>query len=82
MKQVALALDQLLNALLGGWADETLSARVWRNRNNSWYWAFWHKAIDAVFFWQDNHCELSFYSEAYRKQLPEAYQQYKHEAGA
>ena len=28
--QVFIALDQLVNALLGGWADETLSSRAWR----------------------------------------------------
>ena len=81
MKQIALAVDQLINTLCGGFADETLSARVWRNRNNSWYWSFWHKAIDAAFFWQDNHCELSFYAEMYRKQLPEAYDNYKRGCG-
>ncbi len=37
MKQVAIAIDQLLNALLGGWADETLSARMWRHRGLPWW---------------------------------------------
>ena len=32
MKQVAIAFDQLINTLLGGYADETLSARAHRMR--------------------------------------------------
>lgn len=30
LKQVLIAFDQLINALLGGWADESLSAHAWR----------------------------------------------------
>ena len=30
LKQVLIAFDQLVNALLGGWADESLSAHAWR----------------------------------------------------
>lgn len=33
MKQFLIALDQLVNVMLGGQADETLSARAWRNRD-------------------------------------------------
>ena len=29
--QVAISADQLLNAVLGGFADETLSSRIYRN---------------------------------------------------
>ena len=29
-RKIAVALDQLINALLGGWPDESLSARSWR----------------------------------------------------
>lgn len=34
-KQVLVALDQLVNALFGGWADETLSSRCWRKRDKT-----------------------------------------------
>ena len=30
MEGVLIALDQLFNALVGGWPDETLSSRCWR----------------------------------------------------
>ena len=73
MKQVLIAADQLVNAIFGGWADETLSARVWRNQGNSWYWKLLLKVIDGIFFWQDNHCQKSFDSEVLRRHFPDAY---------
>jgi len=74
MKQVAIAIDQLLNTLLGGWADETLSARAWRHRGLPlWKQARW--LIDRAFFWQANHCYQSFVAEEQRKQLPTDYQE-------
>lgn len=69
MKQVAIAVDQLINTLLGGMADETLSARAWRNRHRHGA----SKIIDALFFWQGNHCEQAYFSELERKQLPAEY---------
>lgn len=30
IKNVLIALDQLANALIGGWPDESLSSRAWR----------------------------------------------------
>lgn len=50
---IVIAIDQLINAMLGGDPDETLSSRA----------AKWHpaaaKAINALFFWQPNHCQES-----------------------
>ena len=68
LKQVAIAIDQLFNTLLGGMADETLSARAHRTGSA------WEPVIDALFFWQDDHCFQSYISEKERKQLPGAYQ--------
>ena len=67
MKQIAIAIDQLLNALLGGMADETLSARAHRTGSA------WEPFIDALFFWQMGHCFQSYLSEKERKQLPQEY---------
>ncbi|MDL2272796.1 pseudouridine synthase [Desulfovibrio sp. OttesenSCG-928-I05] len=67
--QILVALDQLINTLLGGWADETLSARCWRKRANK----HWNKArciIDALFFWQKDHCKTAYESEQQRLHLP------------
>jgi hypothetical protein len=65
--QVLIALDQLLNALFGGWADETLSA--YAHRKSDWR----REWINALFFWQPDHCALSYWAERNRKQLPPEY---------
>ena len=72
--QTLIALDQLGNALLlGGWADESISARAWRQRNDSVWWFALHGTIDAVFFWTKDHCKNSYLEEMARNQLPRAY---------
>lgn len=48
-KRTLIAVDQLLNTLLGGWPDETLSSRCYR-------WArdgvrAWPRRVDGLFFW-------------------------------
>ena len=48
---VLCALDQLLNAILGGSPDETLSSRAGK------HYPRLAKVINLIFFWQDNHCE-------------------------
>lgn len=72
-KALLVALDQLGNALLFGWPDETLSSRAYRmakSGKRSWP----RRLIDTIFFWdkagQKGHCELSFESEREGRQLP------------
>lgn len=70
--QVLIALDQLVNTFFpGGYADETLSARAWRHRDDQWWWV--HKVIDKLFFWQENHCLGAWQDEMRRLQYPKAY---------
>lgn len=48
IRRLLIAVDQLLNAVLGGWPDETLSSRAWRWEQDgvrSWP----RKFIDALF---------------------------------
>ena len=67
--QIAVALDQMVNTLLGGWADETLSARAWRHKlDGSRSWPAW--IIDHLFFWQKDHCKTAWESELNRAHLP------------
>ena len=73
MMQFLIALDQLFNTLIGGMADETLSARAWRLGGVSPGWRTARRVIDALFFWQDNHCAAAFLAEVTRKQLPTVY---------
>lgn len=76
LKQILIALDQLLNTLLfwlpgGCWADETLSARAWRCRNTKPFDKI-QPVIDRLFF-DPSHCLDSYLSERRRFQLPPEY---------
>ena len=69
--QILVAIDQLLNAITGGYADETLSARAYRMRAKGQpYWGWTANAIDRLFFWQEGHCELAHLAEVKRGQFP------------
>ncbi len=79
VKQTAIAIDQVFNTVIWipgdgfGTADETLSARAWRLREQSNA----YKVIDAIFFWDrqgpKRHCQLSYEAEMLRLRLPLAY---------
>lgn len=75
IKQVAIAIDQLGNALLGGWADESISARAYRlgTLRGSKPWAAVQEVLDTLFFWSPSHCETAYQSEQQRRQLPVEY---------
>ena len=63
--------DQMLNTLLGGYPDETFSARVWRKAQaGQWFWRALRWLIDHIFFLQDDHCRKSYESEAARGHSP------------
>lgn len=75
LKNVIIAVDQLINALFGGWVDETMSSQAWRwSRDGVRHWP--RRLIDALFFWDKDeatgrkHCELSYLSEKLRLQCP------------
>jgi len=77
-EQTAIAVDQWINAaFFGGYADETLSARCWRERDKSRFWHYMRICVDGLFrcFGQKNHCYQSYLSECQRKQLPDEYRQ-------
>lgn len=65
--KLAIALDQLLNTLLCGYPDETLSSRAYRSavlesvKKRRWLIA--HKVINGLFFWQKEHCKQSYLNE-------------------
>jgi hypothetical protein len=71
--QILVALDQLANALLAGMADETLSARTWRNRESGkrrWRVALW---VINTLFGDADHCRDAYESERLRLQQPQEY---------
>lgn len=72
MKQILIAVDQLGNALTGGYADETLSARAHRVAEEGGpEWP--QRLINALFFWERQHCLNAYRSEVERRQLPSRY---------
>lgn len=73
--QIAIAIDQLINALLGGGADETLSARCYRaHRDGKIMGKVFMRPIDLLFFWQGpNHCRNAYIKEFERKHYPSEY---------
>ena len=75
LKQLAIAFDQLINALAClllwklAWADETLSAHAWRmDRAGVASWP--RKIIDALLWFDKDHCRTSYESERLGRQLP------------
>ena len=72
MKQLLIAIDQLANALVGGYADETLSARAHRIAEEGGP-AWPQRTINALFFWERQHCLKAYQSEVQRRQFPSRY---------
>lgn len=72
LSQVLIALDQQANALVpGGWADETLSSRAHRMKvKGQPVWGWTASFINALFFWQKDHCKNAWQDELDRRQLP------------
>lgn len=68
---VVISLDQLANVLLGGYTDETLSSRAFREKRHGWV-----KVINTL-FWFDRqgtlrHCEMAYLGEIAREHFPQA----------
>ena len=72
LREVAIAFDQLVNAICGGYADETISARCWRRRAARPY-TILRPVVDWLFFFQRDHCRSAYESEVARSQLPKEY---------
>lgn len=69
-----IAVDQLVNAALWGFTDETLSSRAHRCAPAKRRWAIAERIINALFFWdrqgEARHCELAYLGELAREHLP------------
>jgi len=64
VKQILVAIDQLVNTLLGGWADETLSSHAYRKHPRL------ERLIDGLLWFDKDHCYESYVSEQLRTQCP------------
>jgi NADH:ubiquinone oxidoreductase subunit F (NADH-binding) len=76
--QLLISFDQFLNCLAsiiigGGWADETFSARCWRQGKYSAVWNSVRIFVDTLLFFDKQHCFTSYISEYERKHLPNTY---------
>ena len=50
-----IAIDQLINVIFGGAADETLSSRLGRHRKTNKVAEFFARIVDFIFFWEKHH---------------------------
>jgi hypothetical protein len=74
---ILIALSQLGNTILGGYPDESMSARAWRSRE-AFPGRITRPLIDALFFVitlgnDRNHCETAYESERIKRQFPDHY---------
>lgn len=70
VKNVLIALDQLINTVIGGRPDETMSSRCYRNAQKYWYARGGQIVLDFIFRpWGKNHCYESYMSEVNRNHL-------------
>lgn len=75
-KNIALSIDQLGNVLIGGSADETISARSYRKGELEGHrgWKVMQNVVDTLFFFDDNHTKEAYHAEQARAHMPEVYQ--------
>lgn len=73
LSNLFVAVDQLINALFNGWADETMSAHAYRLHRDGKPWGWLRWLYDVLFCWQTwdlDHCEHAYQSEWARKHSP------------
>lgn len=65
--RVLIALDQLVNTLIGGDPDETLSSAAYRSEKNGHFWGrVWRPTVDFLFSpFQKDHCFNAYLAEKY-----------------
>lgn len=69
--QILIAIDQLANAILFGFADETLSSRAYRaDKKGLIFGKIFRPCIDFLFFFQKEHCYQAYLEEIDKRQLP------------
>ena len=69
LRKILIALDQLVNTVVNGEPDETFSSRCWRERGRQ-PWKVLRYLVDAVFFFDKDHCRTSYLSERLQLQSP------------
>jgi len=69
---ILIAIDQLVNTLIGGYPDETLSASAWRGeQHGKVIHCIARPVIDFLFLpFERNHCRNSYFAEFDHTQRP------------
>jgi hypothetical protein len=70
---VLIAIDQLINTLVGGEPDETLSSAAFRMHEQGKFWGWTMHLINGLFF-DSAHCANAYLSERNRKHLAKDFQ--------
>lgn len=77
LRNILIGLDQLVWVLLtlgAGSPDETVSAAAWRSeKQGKLFGQLARPLLDALFFFDKQHCYNSYLSEIQRKHLPKEY---------
>ena len=76
IENLLIAIDQLINAILGGSCDETISALCYRKSQEKGH--YFYKILKFILDVclspiRQDHCEQAYLSEVCRKQLPPEY---------
>jgi len=80
-KQFLIAIDQTINTVIyingdgWGYADEMISARVFRCYLQGYVTELPMNLVNKLFFWDDNHCYECWVLESERNQLPNNYRE-------
>ncbi|MEZ7684876.1 hypothetical protein O3683_02030 [Neisseria flavescens] len=78
MRNIAIATDQLANAMIAGSPDETVSSHVYRGAvlatHPTRVARMAYRVINTLFFWQDDHCRAAYLREKQRAHLPDELQ--------
>lgn len=63
---ISALLSQAVNVIiLFGHPDQTVSARAYEMQDRP-LWGYIYRSINAVFFWQDDHCMVSYLQDVSR----------------
>jgi hypothetical protein len=69
LTHILIAMTQGLNAVLGGYSDESTSSRAHRQQHKR-RWRVARRVINGLFWWQADHCADAFEAERRRRQWP------------
>ena len=73
-KRLLIAIDQLVNTILGGYPDETISAVCYRKGKTCKVFRFFEICINLLFLvFEKDHCYGAYMSEVNKTYLPKEY---------